>query len=241
MGRCYPRPVDREGLIRLRALGLPLVVLLALVLGAACAGETAATPRRTATPAAASADADVASNEPTGEASEDPLGEPSVDPSLDPGTDPDLSPEPSDSAGYGATACTGTDDNRAFFETVASKVKWDVYCAVLPAGWHVATGSYRLAGGGKLEIAYKGPGGARIELHEGAFCTDTNGCVPDGVERDAGQFGDRDAQVVATPDGAVAVVSDRGEQISWVALATGVAESDVRDYLSSLARITPAP
>ncbi|MFL5681328.1 MAG: hypothetical protein ACJ77B_12085 [Chloroflexota bacterium] len=241
--------MDREGLIRLRAAGLPLLVVLALVLVTACAGETPATARPTArpasTPAAASNDTDVASDAPTDEPSVDPGDEPSVDPgddpSVDPGTDPDLSPEPSDAAGYGATACTGTDDNRLFFETVASKVHWDVYCAVLPAGWHVVTGSYRLAGGGKVEIAYKGPGGARIELHEGAFCTDSNGCVPDGVERDRGQFGDRDAQVFATPDGAVSVVADRGEQISWVALATGVAESDVRDYLSSLAMVAPAP
>src|SRR5204862_390803 len=88
---------------------------------------------------------------------DEPSLDPGADPSVDPGTDPDLSPEPSDDPGYGATACTGTDDNRAFFEMVASKVQWDVYCAALPAGWHVATGSYRLAGGAALEMDGRRP------------------------------------------------------------------------------------
>jgi len=206
-------------------LRLPLlvVVLLALVVGCAT-GEPAATARRSPQFATAPAAASVA------------VPDPADEPSLDPALDPDLSPEPSDSPS-GAATCTGTDDNRTFLQMVADKVKWDVYCAVLPAGWRVDKGSYRLASGGRLEIAYKGPNGARIELHEGAFCSDTNGCVPDGVDRGAGTFGDRDAEVVATPDGAVSVVADRGRTISWVALATGVRETTVRQYLAALVRI----
>jgi hypothetical protein len=239
--------VDRlEGVIRLPRFALVLLAVVAIAMLAACSlAEPAATQRPTgvpaSSPAAASVDpadaTDEATAEPTDEATDEPVDDPSLDPSDDPGVDPDLSPEPSDAIGAGATSCTGTDDNRTFFETVASKVTWDVYCAALPAGWHVVAGSYRLTNGGRLEISYKGPGGATIQLREGAFCTDSNGCVPDGVDRGAGPFGDRDAQVFATPDGAVSVVADRGETISWVALSNDVAESAVRDYLAALIRV----
>src|SRR4051812_13402847 len=53
--RCYPRRVDREGLIRLRAARLPLLVLVSLVLVTACAGEAPATARRTTQPASTQA------------------------------------------------------------------------------------------------------------------------------------------------------------------------------------------
>ena len=76
--------------------------------------------------------------------------------------------------------CTGSDDNREFFEGIARAAEWPVLCGVLPAGWFVSRGSYRLANGGKLLISYKGPGGATIALSQGAFCTDDDGCVPDG-------------------------------------------------------------
>ena len=63
------------------------------------------------------------------------------------------------------------------------------------AGWFVEAGQYRLAAGGRLAIAYRGPGGARFSLDEGAWCTDGSGCVPAGTEigHDGLRRPDRDA------------------------------------------------
>ena len=92
---------------------------------------------------------------------------------------PEASAAPSPTGAAGAVdACTGNDSNRTFFSQVAAAVEWPVYCAALPARWSVDSGQYRLADGGWMRIAYNGPGGARFELAEGAFCDDPEGCVP---------------------------------------------------------------
>ena len=171
--------------------------------------------------------------------------EPSLatEPSLEPVATPSPSssmvePSPSASAGSGAAAaCTGTDENRAFFEAAAATLTWTVYCAVLPSGWFVDTGGYRQAGGGRLEIAYRGPGGTRLELREGAFCADGSGCVPSGTESGDAQFGDKTGTLIATDDGGWAVVIDRGEAISWLAVGTGMNEDAFRASASALAAV----
>jgi hypothetical protein len=101
-------------------------------------------------------------------------------------------------------------------------VSWTVYCAVLPAGWFVDSGQYRGSGGGRVEIAYKGPGGARFELHEGAFCSTPDGCVPPGADAGDAPFGDGTGTLVALDGGGWAVVIDRGKSISWLAVGTGL-------------------
>jgi hypothetical protein len=70
-----------------------------------------------------------------------------------------------------ASACTGTPANQAFFVEAASRVRFEVYCAVLPSGWLLNTGDYKTASGGQVTVQYKGPGGATIEIAEGAYCT----------------------------------------------------------------------
>jgi hypothetical protein len=114
-------------------------------------------------------------------------------------------------------------------------LSWTVYCAVLPSGWFVDTGGYRRAGEGRLEIAYRGPGGARLELREGGFCTDGSGCVPSGTESGDAPFGDRTGTLVATDDGGWALVVDRGAAISWLAVGSGIDEDVFRAITSALA------
>jgi hypothetical protein len=236
--------VDRlEGVIRSRALALPLLVLVVVGLVAACASsQPAATARRTVQPASTSGAASGDAGEPSDAASDEASLEPTDEASEDAGTDPEMSPEASDDTALGAAACTGTDDNRTFFEMVASKVKWDVYCAALPAGWHVDTGSYRLASGGRLLMAYKGPNGARIELREGAYCAGTpEECVPDGDDAGPAAFGDRDAHAILGADGSVSIIADAGDPIAWLAVATNVRQSDALDYIEGLVRVSAAP
>lgn len=134
-------------------------------------------------------------------------------------------------------ACTGTDDNREFFADVATAFDWPVYCAVLPARWSVESGQYRSAGGGWMEITYQGPGGARFELHEGAFCAEDDGCVPDGDDAGSAAFGDLSGTLVAGSDGRYAVVVDRGDQLSWLAIGDGLDVEAFNDFAASLVRV----
>jgi hypothetical protein len=164
--------------------------------------------------------------------------EPSIEPIDTPTPSSSVEPSPSESAGTGAAAaCTGTDENRQFFEAAAATLDWTVYCAVLPPGWFVDAGEYRRAGGGRLEIAYRGPKGAHLQLREGAFCTDGAGCVPSGTEAGDASFGDQAGTMISTDDGGWAVVVDRGEAISWLAFGTGIDEDAFRAITSALAAV----
>jgi len=145
-------------------------------------------------------------------------------------------PTPTGTAGS-SEACTGTEDNREFFGDVAEAFDLPVYCAVLPDGWAVESGQYRSAGGGWMVIAYQGPGRAGFELHEGAHCAEGDSCTPDGPDTGTTAFGDQPGTLVTANDGRYAVVVDRGEQISWMAVGHGVDLQTFKAFAANLVRV----
>jgi hypothetical protein len=147
------------------------------------------------------------------------IDEPSTEPSSDEATSP--SADPATPPPDAATACSGNDENRDFYVSVAAAVDWPVYCPVLPGGWFVDSGEYRLAGGGRMEIAYRGPGGARLDLHEGAFCAAADGCDPSGSDAGSAQFADLDGRLIEIEDGGWAVVASEGS-VPYLAVGTGL-------------------
>jgi len=136
-----------------------------------------------------------------------------------------------------AAACSGSDDNRDFFADAAAALDWSVYCAVLPRGWFVGAGEYRLRGGGSLTITYKGPGGATFQLQEGAVCGDADGCAfhGDGAAAGDAPFGDKTGSLVALSDGTWALVVDAGAPVEWVATGSGIDENQFRGLAADLA------
>lgn len=148
-----------------------------------------------------------------------------------------MSSSPSGGAVGLPSDCTGNANNQDFFAKLAQGVDWEVYCAVLPSGWFVDTGSFRLANGGWMVLSYNGPAGARIELSEGAFCTEPGGCVPTGAATGTGFFGDRPGTLYAAEDGSWAIAVDPGEPISWMVVGSGLTESDFTDYAAALLQI----
>jgi hypothetical protein len=215
-------------------------VLFAAVLFVACNGSASPTPpvpsALSSSPPASSV---VADTEPpsTGEPTEPaPTDEPT--PSaivIETESPPPGDASPPASTGPGpAGDCSGSDENRDFFRAAASALDWTVYCAVLPAGWFVDSGQYRQAAGGWVQIAYRGPAGARFELHEGAFCAAADGCVPTGSDAGDSQFGDKTGTLVAIDDGGWAVVVDRAEKVSWLAVGTGLGEDAFRGFAATL-------
>ncbi len=176
-----------------------------------------------------SADPD-ATDEPTDEPGDEPTDEPTEQPTAEP-TD-----EPSSAAGP-ASACSGSAENQDFFADAAAAVDWAVYCPVLPDGWFVVTGRYRLAGGGRLEISYRGPGGASFTLREGAFCGDPDGCIPAGSELGGAAFGDRNGTMISADDGSWAIVVDAGANPSWLLVAEVASEEAARKIGESLVAV----
>lgn len=228
-----------------------LLVVLALAVGACLPSSIGPTPGATTTflpTPGTTPDASPVEPTPTpatatetpGSATPDPATPPpaTLGPSAQPTGDPGASATPDATPAAGAAdACAGNDQNREFYLQVASTVAWPVYCPVLPAGWFVQQGSYRLANGGKLEITYAGPGGARLALSEGAFCPDTSGCVPSGSDAGSAPFGDKAGTLVSLNDGGWAIVVDRGAPLSWLLVTSGVDEASVRAIGAALALV----
>lgn len=106
---------------------------------------------------------------------------------------------------------------------------WPVYCAVLPAGWFLESGSYRLADGGRLEVTYRGPGDVRVEIVEGNVCgaSDVDTCAPRDAVIGPGAFGDRGGELGRLANGLVLDV-DRGATPSWRATGLGLTEDAFR-------------
>jgi hypothetical protein len=126
-----------------------------------------------------------------------------------------------------AAGCAGSDENRDFFASVAAAVAWPVYCPVLGNGWFVDAGQYRLADGGRMEIAYRGPSGARIQLRQGAFC-EGDDCVPDGATIGDAAYGGMAGVLVELDGGDYAVVVDDGAAPRWWLVGSGLTADEVR-------------
>lgn len=221
-------------------------ILVAALLVAACGDTTGPlTDGQTDAPTAGSAtiapSADPSAGGPSGAPSAEPSSEPSSEPSTEPSVTPGSTPTPGTSPDPNASpttepeaACTGSDDNRAFFAAAAVVMDWDVYCAVLPSGWFVQSGQYRQANGGFLEITYSGSGGRTLALREGAFCGDPSGCVPAGPEIGAASFGAIEGTLISGADGSWAVVVARGQSLSWLAVGSGMDETAFRALAGAL-------
>jgi hypothetical protein len=210
---------------------------------AACGSSSASgtPPAGSTRPSAAPSAQPEDSAEPSGaEESEDPdaTDEPTDEPSDEPSDVPTEEPTDEPSSGAGpASACSGSTENQDFFADAAAAVDWTVYCPVLPDGWFVVTGRYRLAGGGRLEISYRGPGGASFTLREGAFCGDPDGCIPAGSELGGAAFGDRNGTMIAADDGSWAIVVDAGANPSWLLVAEVASEEAARKIGQSLVAV----
>ena len=139
----------------------------------------------------------------------------------------------------GVTACSGNVSNRTFFETIAGQVDWDVYCAVLPARWNVDVGDFSLRDGGRMEVSYRGPDGARLTLQEGSFCTEgVSACSPRDKSLGEASFGDRTGGLVTLgPDMGFAVYVDPGQAPSWALTGTGMDQATFVDLAAALHRI----
>ena len=224
---------------------LPLALLLA-VASVGCA-STSTTMPATSAMASAAPGASAASPVTPGASATAESAAPTIAPTdtsaptIAPTVPPSADASPPASGDVGAASCAGSAENRDFFAAAAEAFTWDVYCAVLPGDWFLDSGSYRLADGGTLVVTYKGPGGARIELQEGAFCT-TGGsaCSPRDHDLGTAPFGDRPGELVsmgpAVSDG-FAIYVDPGAAPSWAITGTGMDRAAFEAIAAALHRV----
>ncbi|MBI3745298.1 MAG: hypothetical protein HY264_02000 [Chloroflexi bacterium] len=117
---------------------------------------------------------------------------------------------------------------------------WAVYCAVLPDGWFVESGTYSLANGGELEVSYNGPGDAHFAIIEGNACeqfgSDINACAPRDRVTGRAAFGDQMGELGQLSSALVLDV-DRGANPMWRATGLGMSEADFLAISAGMLRV----
>lgn len=207
-----------------------VAVLLCGLLAAACGSQ--AVPSTNASPT----DAASASSAPGEET-------PGPEESASPGeTEPPVeSPSAPSSAAPGSDGCSGSLDNRTFFEQVAGQVSWDVYCAVLPQGWFVADGKFTLRDGGHIEITYKGPNGAHFSLQEGNVCSGgASACAPHDRDLGPASIGEHQGELFSLgADGRFAVYVAANGFPAWNAIGTSLDQATFSGFVAALHLVKP--
>ena len=154
------RSVSRAGL-------LGAVLTVSLVLGAC---QSTATPEPTATPAPTA----TAEPTPTPTAAPTPTPAPTATPTTAatptpaPTPTPTVKPTPAPTLPAGVVPCTGSSAIKQAFAAQVSKLKFTLYCAVLPSGWSVVNVAWDYSAGG-LQAHYK-KGAYTIDVWEGNVC-----------------------------------------------------------------------
>lgn len=150
-------------------------------------------------------------------------------------------PAPTPTPSSPAAACTGTASNKAFYAQAAEDMNWTVYCAVLPSGWSITSGSSHNAPNGFLDVVYQ-HGSQEFDLYEGNLCALISGfCAWKSVAVDQGPaaFDHLAAELyVGGPNFAIDV--DYGTAHEYIAYGTGLSQSETVTYAAAI-RAVPKP
>jgi hypothetical protein len=170
-----------------------------------------------------------------------PTTSPAASPTL--AATPTLAAEPTPTAPplvvVAASGCTGSAANKAFIAEVAGKMTWNVYCGVMPSGWAFSGGTYELAAGGRMRMAYRGPSGGILEVQEGAFCiTDAAACSPRVATLQSVWMGQTPGTMVSRSDGKLAVYVSPGTPQAYEIVAAGVTQENLAAIVSVFAQVS---
>lgn len=230
---CYARTVNRARTVRrvARPLSRVSALLVALVVVGCGANTTPTTgPLGSGAPPSGLS---TATNAPS--VSDAPTVTPATEPTATP-TDGGAGPSPSDVG----IPCSGNDANVAFFAQAAVAMSWPVYCAVLPSGWFLESGSFRLANGGQLIATYRGPGDSHLAIAEGNICddvADVEVCAPRDAVIGPAAMGDMTGALGRLANGLVLDV-ERGANPSWRVTGLGVSEAGFITISAAMLRVT---
>jgi Methyl-CpG binding domain len=145
-------------------------------------------------------------------------------------------PTPQPSNWHMPMDCSGEGDGPGSFKAASMGAKFDVYCAVLPAGWQRESMSGDEQVGTVVTVVYRGPNGETFGLREGDFCVLGNGtCATAGTDLGKAMFGDREGQFVGDPSGAdFALYVAPGQSPSWEATGKGMTAESFRALTAAL-------
>jgi hypothetical protein len=163
-----------------------------------------------------------------------PAPTPTIEPT--PTVTPTETPSPTPSPTSAAEACTGTAENKAFFVDAASKLKFDVYCAVLPSSWWLDSGFYVVPDGGYLNVEYKNAAGASFTLREGAWCPPEKACIAHGPAIGPAPF-DGLAGTLHLNAGTYTLEVGTWADPAYLMVGSGMSEAQFRAWAAALVKV----
>lgn len=144
---------------------------------------------------------------------------------------------PTSAPAVSANGCTGSAANKTFFASNSPKVAFNVYCAVLPSGWFLNSGSYTAGNGGSFSIGYKNNAGNQFDLKEGFWCQGVPiECGPYDTAIGTANYGDMQGQLGKKGAQFVLYVK-AGQNPAWSATGTGIDEATFRSFASALLKV----
>jgi hypothetical protein len=152
---------------------------------------------------------------------------------------PTAKPTPTQSIGPKGPAgsCSGDAEKQAFFADAANKLPFPVYCGALPGGWIFSSAGYTQPNGGVLNITYKGPNGAKVDIQEGAFClVSASACSAHVKVLGTAKFGDMAGTLDTLGSGFVVYVAP-GTARGYTATGTGLAQGAFSGIVVALVKV----
>ena len=145
-------------------------------------------------------------------------------------------PTPQPSNWHMPMDCSGEGVGPGSFKAASMSATFDVYCAVLPAGWQRESMGGDEQVGIVVTVVYRGPNGETFELTEGDICLlGASACPTGGTDLGKAMFGDREGQLVGAPPGAdYALYVAPGQSPSWEAIGKGMTVESFRTLTGAL-------
>jgi hypothetical protein len=145
-------------------------------------------------------------------------------------------PTPQPSNWHMPMDCSGEGVGPGSFKAASMSATFDVYCAVLPAGWQRESMSGDFAAWSVVTTVYRGPKGETLSLSEGDICSlGAPACTTSGTDLGKAMFGDREGQLVGAPPGAdFALYVAPGQSPSWKATGSGMTVESFRALTGAL-------
>lgn len=144
------------------------------------------------------------------------------------------------SAAAAAASCTGTADHKAFFDTAASVLSFDVYCAALPSNWWLQDAQYQQPNGGLLTMEYENAGGGLITVGEGNFCPGLPDCWASASSLGSAKFGSLSGSLKLLAGGKYAVYVDAGTTHGYQIIGKGMSQATFVAYAAAMVKIPRA-
>ena len=216
-------------------------VAVALAIGLTLAGCNAAksttpavlvTPPPVATPTEAPTDTPLAT--------ETPLATATPAPTVSPSETPTVTPTP---VAGDPTTCTQWTTYEALFKQAVAKVKFDVYCGVVPSGWHTQNLSWALPKGsiGQLTVTYANKKNtATITVGEGDFCAGDSSCWSSASDLGAATFGTLSGSLKLVATGRYGVYVNAGTPKGYRITSTGLSQSAFTAIAAAMVKIPKA-